>query len=281
MPWAYEGIECYVSAVVQPNYVPIYRAWNGSDHFYTSSESEYNGLPVSYQREGISCYIGGAMLPAHVPLFRLYKAAIDDHFYCISVVERNNAVSTFKYTYEGIVGYVLPSESPGHVPLYRALNPEIGDHFYTTNVVEIDNNGPSLSRSKLENLLKSKMSGYFLSSKKLYFADQSYFCPTEAVAQQIIDACKVDQKSYISEIFDCDDFAYLLKVAFIGDAYDGGRRSMPYAFGIVWGNKPAHAMNFLVTSDGKDYVVRLVEPQTGTVHALSLSKLKEIYLLVA
>ncbi len=280
MSWAFEGIECYVSRGPKQDHAPLYRAWNGSDHFYTMSKPEYNGLPASYQREGIACHLATARITGHAPLYRLYRGANDDHFYCISPAERDNAVNRYGYQYEGIAGYVMPTQSLDHVPFYRAYNPEIGDHFYTINVAEIDNNGPTLSDAQLRRVLNDQLGSYFDSGKKIYLADSSYFCPTEKVAQEIINDSKVDQRRYISEIFDCDDFAHLLKAAFIEDAYVGGRRTKPYAMGIIWGSKPAHAMNFLVISDGASFTVKVVEPQNGKMFNPSARKLDEIYLAI-
>lgn len=279
MSWVYEGIECYVRPSEASGYVPLYRAWNGRDHFYTSSKSEYDGLPQGYHREGIACYVALRPGPLLVALYRLYKGGADDHFYCISKTERDKAIATHGYTDEGIVGYVMPTEAINFVALYRAWNPEIADHFYTATVKEIDDNGPTRSNNEMRDLLQDKMKDY-LASAKIYLADRDYFCPTEKVAGDIIDACRVDQRQYISEIHDCDDFAHLLKAAFIEDAYDGGRRSMPYSLGVVWGSTPSHAMNVLVVGDGASYHVKLVEPQTGKIHALSSNKLKGIYLVV-
>jgi hypothetical protein len=100
------------------------------------------------------------------------------------------------------------------------------------------------------------------------------------VAQQITDASNVAKHRYITEVFDCDDFAHLLKSAFIDDAYDGGRRSMPYALGVMWGTTPSHAMNVLAVGNGKDYFTKVIEPQTGTIYEPSDKKLTGIYLVV-
>jgi len=153
--WAYEGIQCYVatnpfvdSLVMLPldgvsvpvpvgKHEPLYRAWNGKDHFYTMSKTEYDGLPSQYSREGVACYILNKQLIEHLPLYRLYKGSIDDHFYTTSDDEKNSAIST-GYTDEGTVGYVRVNPSPRHVPLYRVYYPGIGDHFYTTSMAEIE-----------------------------------------------------------------------------------------------------------------------------------------------
>ena len=280
MAWAYEGVQCYVSKKKTTNHIPLYRSWNGKDHFYTTSKGEYNGLPRKYKREGIACYIAKSRISGHIPLYRLYKGRIDDHFYTTSYSEKNKAVRVHGYKYEGVAGYVSSTKTANHTEFFRAWNPSIGDHFYTTKVKEIDDNGPSLTSSKLKTVLRNQLKKY-TKRVRIYTADAKYFCPTQKVAQEIINEAKVHQRTYIKEISDCDDFAHLLKSAFIEDVYDSGRRSMPYAFGIVWGSKPAHAMNVIVVSGGNDYTVRLIEPQTGKIYKPGDKKLKEIYLIIA
>ncbi len=279
MAWAYEGVQCYVAKKKITNHKPLYRSWNGSDHFYTTSKKEYDGLPKKYKREGIACYVASKKLADHTALYRLYRGKGDDHFYTTSVAERIRAVNVHKYNLEGTIGYVAKAKDAKHVPLYRAYNPKISDHFYTTNVKEIDNNGPSLSSNQLKTKVRAQLKGY-MKGCRIYTADNRYFCPTEKVAKELIDAAKVDQKTYIKEIFDCDDFAHLLKSEFIMDCYDSGRRSMPYAMGIVWGNKPPHAMNVIVLGDGKKFHVRIIEPQSGKIYKANAKKLKEMYLMV-
>ncbi|MFW9789300.1 MAG: DUF6345 domain-containing protein [Candidatus Thorarchaeota archaeon] len=147
MPWDYEGIAFYMCTTACPNHVPLYRAWNGSDHFYTTSVTEYNGLPSSYSREGIAGYIANSALPGHVPLYRLYGPHIDDHMYTASKSEHDNAAHP--WVSEGIQGYVIPggaSIPSNHVPVYRSYNSEIGDHFLTTSADEIVSAGGILFR---------------------------------------------------------------------------------------------------------------------------------------
>lgn len=280
MSWAYEGIQCYVAVKKTANHTPLYRAWNRKDHFYTISKQEYDGLPNKYKREGVACYVAKTRITGHTPMYRLYKGRVDDHFYTTSYSEKNKAVRSYGYKYEGVAGYVAKTEDAVHKALYRAWNPKIGDHFYTTKVKEIDDHGPSLSASKLKAVLRKQLRKYSYLTR-IYTADRRYFCPTQNVAQEIIKAAKVSQRRYIREIHDCDDFAHLLKSAFIEDAYDSGRRSMPYALGIVWGRQPAHAMNVIVVSGGEDFTVRLIEPQNGRLYKPKDKKLVLIYLIIA
>jgi hypothetical protein len=262
-------------------HVPLYRSWNGKDHFYTTVKTEYDRLPKKYAREGIQGYILSEADNDHVPLYRMYKGSIDDHFYTTSETEKNITVSSYGYTYEGIAGYVRTTKVPNHVPLYRAWNPGICDHFYTTSMQEIDAVAPKVSKSQFESLIKNKLEDC-LKNENLYFADKSYLCPKKEIAQEIIDKSLVDQRRYIAEKDDCDDFAHLLKSAFIENSYNYGLKSLPFAFGIVWGSEPAHAMNIIITNDdGITNELYIVDPQTGTMHNPGDRKLGDIYLVIA
>jgi hypothetical protein len=218
--------------------------------------------------------------PWDVPLFRLVSAGGDDHLCCVSEEERNHAITSLAYRDKGILGYVRREPGVGTTPLYRAWNPVLTDHFYTTDVAEIDSNGPRKTSTELTTLLQQGLRDVATSDLAIYLADGSYFCPTAKVAGQIVERAAVDQQRYIAEVHDCDDFAHLLKSAFIMDAYDQGRPSLPYACGIVWGHEPAHAMNLVVLGDGRDFDIKLVEPQTGKFLDLDLERLRDIYLVV-
>ena len=93
MSWDYEGIGFYVRTSASAGFAPLYRAWNGSDHFYTTNEAEYNGLPSQYAREGIAGYVSPSAIGGHSPLYRLYQPNIDDHMYTASQSEYDNAAS--------------------------------------------------------------------------------------------------------------------------------------------------------------------------------------------
>jgi hypothetical protein len=72
------------------------------------------------------------------PLYRLYSSKYANHFYTISVADRDNAVANNSYVYEGIAAYVLKNQVAGSTPLYWLYNVAIGDDFYTTSASERD-----------------------------------------------------------------------------------------------------------------------------------------------
>jgi hypothetical protein len=64
---------------------------------------------------------------------------VGDHFYTVSVAERDNALAHSGYIDEGVACAVFDWQAPGTVPLLRLLNPANGDHFYTTSQPEAAN----------------------------------------------------------------------------------------------------------------------------------------------
>ncbi len=113
----------------------------------------------------------------------------------------------------------------------------------------------------VQGTLKSKLKSSF----RIYLGDKVYYCPPLADVQAILRSNTINLRPWISEKHDCDDFAFLLKAAFIDDQYRDGSRRYPYCVGIIWGDKLGggpHAMNWMINSDDK---FRLIEPQTDTI----------------
>lgn len=280
MSWAYEKIACYVADRRRKHHTPLYRAWNGEHHFYTTSKDEYEGLPDSYDREGIIAYMSRRKLSGHVKLYRAYRDLHGDNM-LTTLSDADDRKLVKKYGNVDVLGYVAAKQDRKHVPLMRAWDPERRDHFCTADVGKIDEFGPTLTDEELVDVLGDRLVKY-LEDCEIYTADGAYYCPTRKVAKEIVQNARIDQNEYIEERFDCDDFAHLLKGAFIEDVYVGGRRSMPWAMGIVWGFRPPHAMNVIVLSNGRedDWDVRIVEPQNGIFYRPESKKLRGIYLIL-
>lgn len=176
--WAYEGIACYVAPAGSAalGWVPLYRAWNGNDHFYTASDVEYNSLPSNYKKEGVACLVQPSKTGNNVPFYRLYHSGADDHLYTASEVEKTSlSASGTGWQYEGIAGYVEVTAAPGLVPLYRAYHFKIVDHFYTTSDDELDVAAPQLSSSDLQDLLKHDLAGNLSDHIRIFTADGTFF----------------------------------------------------------------------------------------------------------
>ena len=124
--------------------------------------------------------------------------------------------------------------------------------------------GIYLLSKHVEKIIKQQLKNHLQSNCSIYLADKKYFCPKLRDVKTIINTTNVDQRIWIQERFDCDDFAFLLKAEFVKDAYRQGDRRAAHCFGIVWGSLPGlHAINWVINNDLK---LRFVEPQNDSVY---------------
>lgn len=157
------------------------------------------------------------------------------------------------------------------------------DAGYPKNTIEYwyglpGEDGIYLTSSHVQDIIKTKLKNKLKSNCKIRLADGKFFCPTVADANVIIQSSQVDQRVWISERFDCDDFALLLKAEFVKDAYRQGDRRSAHCFGIVWGSLPGpHAINWMINADMK---LRFIEPQQDTVY-FPKSTDKDIYFMLS
>ncbi len=283
MAWAYEGNEGYVPAKKMAHHTPLYRLWKEPHHAYTTSKKEYDRMGRrGHSKEGVAAYVAKKRVAGHTALHWLSHPKTGDTVFTCDTSERDRLKRRRGYDHVGVVGYVAKEMHEGHQPFYRAFDPTRKDHLYSFKVATIDENGPTLTRAELDAMIRRALRACLWPRiYRIELADELYYCPSLRVARGIAREAKVDRRRYMEEIFDCDDFAHLLKGAFIEDVYDSGKRSVPYAMGILWGNTPAHAMNFAVVSDGRDFALKVIEPQKSSFYEPKMKILKDIYLVVA
>ena len=138
--------------------------------------------------------------------------------------------------------------------------------------------GIYLSAKQVKEELRKQLAGKLSGSVKIYLPDQLYYCPDLAYTEELIENSMLDKKRWIAEMFDCDDFSWVLKSEFVLDAYRAGIRRAPHCFGIVHGLLPSpHAINWVLNSDG---IVRFVEAQTDDIF-LPRETDKNIWLLMS
>lgn len=167
---------------------------------------------------------------------------------------------------------------------YVRYNPKISnvDKGYPAAVPENfhgmpTKNGMYLSRGNIRELIEDKLDGKLQSDCHYIFSDKTYFCPELEDAKKIIDISIVETRKYRPNVFDCDDFAFLLKADFIKAAYNDEKRKIPYCMGMVHGYLPGpHAINWLITSDWK---LHFIEPQSDSVFAPRATD-KKIYNII-
>jgi hypothetical protein len=124
--------------------IPLYRYWNGIEHFYTTNGLEIGTATAGtsgnhgFTCEGIQCYVNQSQASGTIPLYRYWNGT--EHFYTTYANEigttTTGTLGNYGYTCEGIQCYVYPEQVSGTVPLYRYWNGT--EHFYTTSgLVEI------------------------------------------------------------------------------------------------------------------------------------------------
>jgi len=106
--WKYEKTEGNIYKSRVSGTVPLYRWWNGRDHFYTGDSLSFRNY--GYKSEGVAGYcFPRDQGSSTIPLYRWYAGgSCNNHFYTTSYTEGRRS----GYKYEGVVCYVVKD---GHV----------------------------------------------------------------------------------------------------------------------------------------------------------------------
>lgn len=300
MYWIYEDILCFVRNQQHDNCIPLYRFFDGINFRYTIDSSV---MDPQNPTNKILCYISVNTGRNLEPLYYLNEIDYGNSILCVGE-EGKNSLLEINYENPILFGYVQKDESEEKVPLFIAKNHEINDYFYTTSGFELDYHGPLIKRIVTQNipislnyvpildnkgneidlidLLDRSLIGMLPRNLTPIILDNYYYCPSEEVAERIIRECKISKRTYLEEVFDCDDFTHMLKTAFIEDAYEFGKRTVPYCIGMATGTKPdgeGHAVNIIVIHDGTNFKVKIVDPQNGILLDPSPDIIKDIELV--
>ena len=101
--WNYEKTEGRIYSSRVSGTVPLYRWWNGKDHFYTGQSLSFRNH--GYTSGGVAGYcFPGDLGSRTIPLYRWYHGGrCNNHFYTTSYTEGRRS----GYKYEGVVCYVV------------------------------------------------------------------------------------------------------------------------------------------------------------------------------
>jgi hypothetical protein len=168
----------------------------------------------------------------------------------------------------------------------------------TTDLLCYDQSRVLISQADLKKKLEKELKGRFIPAFEPNLADKEYYCPRydpddtrpeyHDDIRRILSKSKLNQKRYVAEKLDCDDYAHLLKAEFIEDAYRHLKRRFPHACGILWGEALEgrdsdgnivpidHAINIVLTSNDE---LLFIEPQSDNVYPPRAND-KRIYLIV-
>ena len=124
------------------------------------------------------------------------------------------------------------------------------------------------------NRVLGKLLGVFpeVNPSRVYLADNYYVMPSKAYIEQLLFTSQVDDRRYISEMQDCDDYALLLHAYVIRARYKmfeedkiKKNKQYPLAFGQIWykdKKTSLHANNICITHD---VGILLIEPQADKI----------------
>lgn len=110
-----EGIQCYVFKDPEHNTIPIFRYYNGQEHFYTSAAAELSNPRSGFWFEEVQFYAYPTQVEGTVPLYRANGP--NGHLYTTDINEINRPRSGVHL--ENIMCYVFPTQVEGTTALYR------------------------------------------------------------------------------------------------------------------------------------------------------------------
>lgn len=131
------------------------------------------------------------------------------------------------------------------------------------------------------NRLIVKQFGNKLHNIKIALPDAEYILPSEDKVKQVLRDTTIDHRNYQTEVFDCDDFAFLLSAKFINEGVkDKNPRS--YLFGRLWGlidingRNVMHAVNWYANKNKK---IKVIEPQQDKF--IPMRNIKKVHYIFA
>lgn len=135
----------------QPNWVPLYRAYNGTDadHFYCSAQNHLQqAIEGDYNFESVEGYVSLVPFEVSSPdtlknIFRFYipengSSKTKCHYYTTNESDRDNRIIQ-GWIYEGITGYCYNRPGNDLVKLHHTwlnIPGDRMDNFYTTSEIE-------------------------------------------------------------------------------------------------------------------------------------------------
>lgn len=138
-------------------------------------------------------------------------------------------------------------------------------YFIKTYILKIKPNiigGTEVTKNELKYIIKQK-----LNPRNVYISDSKTKLLELDSVNRFLTKSTIDLYKYQKEIFDCDDFSFVL----MGQAR---RNLIGGAFGIVW--TYSHALNCFVDVN---HNIWIVEPQTDKL-TLAENYSKKIYLVI-
>jgi hypothetical protein len=137
--------------------------------------------------------------------------------------------------------------------------------------------GIYISTPQLRASLREQLRPYWVpNTKSRYagFSDSRYYAPTGDEIKKFLDETPLQPTDPFGEVFDCDDYAFVMKGAASLYARDVAKLECGLCIGISWAKfawkpDPFHACNWTFDSNGRLW---WIEPQDHELHALTSCK---------
>jgi hypothetical protein len=130
------GSSTYANAIVALTWVPIYRFYKNSDHFYSQSSTEGTSAGMAAEGHPFKLMSAGSGDSTTIPLYRCRMTVSGNHFISGDTNCEGQTVDAKK-----VLGYSYTTQTTGTVPLYRFVAPNGKDHLETLNSSEGINAG--------------------------------------------------------------------------------------------------------------------------------------------
>lgn len=137
--------------------------------------------------------------------------------------------------------------------------------------------GEYITTTQLKARLSKQLRPYWATdsrSKYAGFSDSRYYAPTGDEIMKFLDNTPLQPTGLFGELFDCDDYAFVMKGAASLYARDVAKLESSLCIGIAWARffwkpDPFHACNWTLNNEGQ---VWWVEPQDHELHPLTTCK---------
>lgn len=133
--------------------------------------------------------------------------------------------------------------------------------------------GRFASKNQVWQVIEPLIAHYWASpgkSRYVGFADANYYLPSRTEIDALVNKIPLEQVKFFGEVFDCDDYAFLMKGLSSKYARDVLKIHDGLCLGIAWGRfswqaDPEHACNWILDESQE---LLWLEPQDRKVFSL-------------
>ena len=129
--------------------------------------------------------------------------------------------------------------------------------------------GVYITATQARAIINKALGSKLLTRTYIRLPDTKFYCPSVQYCKRLMALDQIDRERYEAEKADCDKFSWMLKAAFVRDAWRDKIQRAAHCFGVFdYSRKsgPGHSINWVINDDR---VFRLIEPQDDSWPDLS------------